>query len=450
MAPTIEPTDHAEAVALFRAEIIGGLTRRELHRGELQHELARLSKKRFRPPGSSTTRSFSRPTLERWYYDYKRGGLEALRPRPRSDRGRARALSEAQRKLVVDIRRVHPHASAELILRTLVSDGRIAKGLISAGTLRRLFRQHGLDRITRRAGSKGHTRLRWEAAAPDALWHGDVCHGPSLLVGQTKKPLRIHALLDDASRYVTALEAHHTEREVDMLGLLANAVRRRGTPDVLYLDNGSTYSGDALRVACGRLGTSLLHARPYDPEARGKMERFWRTLREGCLDFLGSVSSLHDVNIRLWAFLDEHYHQAPHASLMGKSPKQAYGASTRSFTPLDEAKVRAAFTARARRRIRRDSTLSVAGTDFEVDQGFLAGHVVTVAHCMLDKPPVPWVEHQGERYVIHPVDPKANARRKRNRPEPEPEPVDFAPADVLLDKALGRKPAHTNTKDERS
>jgi putative transposase len=69
-----------------------------------------------------------------------------------------------------------------------------------------------------------------------ALWHGDVCHGPSLTLEGRTLPLRLHALLDDASRYVVALEAHHSEREMDMLGLLVRALRRHGKPDALYLD----------------------------------------------------------------------------------------------------------------------------------------------------------------------------------------------------------------------
>lgn len=36
------------------------------------------------------------------------------------------------------------------------------------------------------------------------------------------------------------------------------------------------------------------------------MERFCRTLRAGCLDHLAGVTSLHDVQVRLDAFLDEH------------------------------------------------------------------------------------------------------------------------------------------------
>jgi len=196
-------------------------------------------------------------------------------PTPRADRGRGRELTPAQRQLVCDIRREHPAASAALIVRTLVADGRLAAGAVSPDTVARLFREQGLDRAAYRPADAGKTRLRWQTERPGALWHGDVCHGPSLLVDGKARPLRIHGLLDDASRYVVALEAHHAEREVDMLGMLVAALRRHGAPDALYLDNGSTYRGDALRLGCERLGVTLLHARPYDAPARGKMERFY-------------------------------------------------------------------------------------------------------------------------------------------------------------------------------
>jgi transposase InsO family protein len=196
-------------------------------------------------------RQISVPTLERWLYAYRRGGLAALRPQPRSDRGRARELTPAQRELLLDIRREHPTASAPLILRTLVADGRLGADVVSATTVARLYRDAGLERGVR---PDGHTRLRWQADHAGALWHGDVCHGPTLRIGATTRPLRIHALLDDASRYVVALEAHHTEREADMLDLLLAALRRHGAPDGFYLDNGSTYSGVALRLCCERLG----------------------------------------------------------------------------------------------------------------------------------------------------------------------------------------------------
>ena len=445
---TLGPKDHAETVALFRAQIVGELVHRELDHGELRAELIALSGQRYRAPGADHTSKYSVSTLERWLYALKGGGVQALRPKPRGDRGRCRKLTPQQRALLREIRIEHPAASAALIVRTLEVDGRLDQGAVSETTVRRFFKQEGLDKIALRDGSAPRVRLRWQAERPNALWHSDVCHGPALVIGEQKKPLRIHAILDDASRYIIALEAHHTEREEDMLGMLVRAVRKQGRPDAWYLDNGGTYRGDILRTACGRMGVTLLHARPYDPQARGKMERFWRTLRQGCLDFTGQLSTLHDVNVRLWAWLDQHYHRTPHASLMGRAPETVYMSTERAPDAFDEAGLRAALTVRVRRRVRRDSTLPLDGEDWELDQGFLAGQLVVVARCLVEHDEPPWVEHDGKRLPLHLVDAVRNASRKRGPARVTSEPklpgkVEFDPPKALLDKAVGRKPLHT-------
>lgn len=434
--------DHAEAIALFRAEVIGALLHRELSRGELAQELRVLSDQRFRAPGRKTTRHFSVPTLERWLYAYRRGGLAALGPKARSDRGHARVLAGDVIELLLDIRREHPNASVPVILRTLISDGRLDRGVLSVTTLRRLYRDHGLARRACDAPGEGKTRLRWQAARPFALLHADVCHLGPILVGGKRMPVRSHGFLDDASRYVPAIEARHTEMESDMLMLLLTVLRRHGSFESLYLDNGPTYRGEILRTACARLGISLLHAKPYDPEARAKMERFWLTLRRGCLDFLGSVSSLHDINVRIWAFIDQHYHRAPHAGLLGGTPESVWREAKAKRPPdaLDEKKLRDALTVHENRRVRKDTTVSVAGQPFELGIGYLAGAIVTVAYCPIDDPLRPWVEHRGQVYPLHPVDPVGNGVRKRPRP-PRIEPkraTHFDPAGALLDRAVGR------------
>jgi putative transposase len=444
----LSPSTPAEAVAVFRHGVIGSLTQAQLERGQLQKALEQLSGQRFRPPGAQSTRQYSVATLERWYYAWQRRGFAGLTPRPRSDKGRALALPAEVRQLLLDIRREHPHVSVPVILRTLEADGRMDKAaLVSASTVRRLFCEAGLDKVGLREGTSSKTRLRWQAERPMALWHGDVCHGPTLQVQGKSQPLRIHALLDDASRYVVSLQALHAEREVDMLGVLVRALRRYGKPDALYLDNGSTYRGETLATACSRLGVSLLHARPYDPQARGKMERFWRTLRGGCLDLLGSLSSLHEVNVRLWAWLDQHYHRAPHAGLLGACPQKTFDTLRPTPMDFDEAALRNALTVRSRRRVRRDTTVQIAGKDWELEAGHLVGRIVTLCQCMVDLSEKPWVEYEGRRYQVHPVDPVRNSRRERPWRKPHleeraPVPAAFDPPKALLDKALGKRPEH--------
>lgn len=436
----LNPKDHAEAVATFRHAVIGPLHARALSRGEFAAAMRELSAERFRAPGLVRTRTYSVPTLERWFYAYRRAGLDGLRPKVRADRGRGRDLTPELRTLLCDIRREHPSASARLIVRTLEADGRLEKDAVKPGTVRKLFRQEGLDRIAVRDGSGPTTRLRWQAAAPDALWHADVCHGPSLLVGGVRTPLRIHGMLDDCSRFVVALEAHSNEREEDMLRVFVRALRIHGKPDVLFLDNGSTYRGEVLQTACSRLGINLVHAKPYDPESRGKMERFWRTLREGCLDHLGEVGSLADVTARMNAFLARHYLPMPHAGLLGRSPNAVYAPGERIPNRVPDAALREALAVRDRRRVRRDTTVSVEGRVYELDHGFLAGRVVDVVYSHLDDPIAPSVDYEGRLYPMRLVDPVRNSGRKR---PPRREPTSAPRAKVEFDPSRTTDPSET-------
>ena len=437
----LKPKDHAEEIALFRHGIIGQICARDLEHGDLAEALRALSNERVRPPGSACTRSFAVPTLERWLYAYRERGLEGLRPRGRRDRGRGRELDPALRQLLCDIRREHPAASVPLILRTLRADGRLAAE-VSASTVRRLFRQEGLTKVSQRDGKGPTTRLKWQAERPDALWHGDVCHGPTLHLDGRRVTVRIHALLDDASRFIVVLSVESDEKEDTMLRMLVRAIRLYGVPDALYLDNGATYRGDTLRLFCSRLGISLLHARPYDPQARGKMERFWRTLRENVLDHLGAITSLDDISSRIQAFLDVHYHAAPHAGLMGRAPGLVYAPGQREIDALSEARLRDALTLRQRRRVHRDTTISLRGQLFELEHGYLAGRVVTVAYCLLDEPLAPVVEVEDQRLPLRLVDPVHNAHLKRpprraatSGASQAAQPLAFDPGGALLGRS---------------
>ena len=411
------PKDDGEQVAVFRSQIIGSVVHKVLSHGLLREALEALAVVRFRPPYSNKTRTYSVPTLERWYYAFRRGGLEALTPKPRSDRGRGRGLDVTTIELLCDMRHEHPNASAELILRCLVERGRLQKGVVSPTTVRRVFLERGLDRVSLRK-SDARARLRWEAAHPGALWQGDVCHWGLF---------RIHGVLDDKSRYLVALEVHLNEQEVVMLAILVAVIRLFGAPDGIYLDNGSTYTGEALETACARLGVALMHPRPHDPQARGKMERFWRTLREGLLDHLQPSISLADLQTRLDRFR-EHYNSQPHSSLFGDTP--AFVWCSRHTKLIDDEQLQSAMTTRSRRRVSRDGVVSIDGTRYEVRQGFLAGHHVEVSSCLVDGlRRVATVTYDGKTYDLRPLDVAANG--KGHRPKHAPTPS--APKTGVLD-----------------
>jgi putative transposase len=232
---------------------------------------------------------------------------------------------------------------------------------------------------------------------------------------------------------VLALLVAHNEREETMLSLFAQALMEHGKPDALYLDNGATYRGEILQLVCSRLGITLLHARPYDAPARGKMERFWRRMREQALSHLGQAASLADIQAKLDAWLVRFYQSTPHAGILGRTPATVFAQGDK--VRVTEEELRSALTVRVRRRVRRDCTLSVGGVVYEVPLGFLAGQIVTLATSLFDsKQPV--LEYDNQRVPLCVVDPVGNSKKRRPPRHPAPlgpnRPVDFDPSVALL------------------
>jgi putative transposase len=431
--PTPTPT-RAEAIALFRLGVVGDLLARDLAPGELRDELVARGAQRYRPPGASASRTFHWKTLQAWYYAAKHGGHRTLLPASRR-KGFAGALSAEKRQLLVQIRREHPSAAAGLILDVAVQQGVVEKDEVSPSTLRRLFAAAGVSRtsITR---ADRRERRRWDAGRVGALWHADVCHIWVRSLAGVPRKFFVHGLLDDHSRYVPHLEAREAEQEVDMLSAFCAALLRYPSPDALYLDNGSCYRGETLALACARLEVRLVHAQPYDPQARGKMERFWRSLRQRCTDHLPPGASLQDVNEVLRAFLDADYHARPHAGLMGEAPSRRFHAGLRHLGRARTAKELAdALEVSVTRRVGNALTFSLEGQTFEIRGRHLAGKKIQVVLDAFTGEPLR-VLHEDTPVVFGRCDMAANRHRRRAAAAPATEPtVPFDPIAALLQKA---------------
>ena len=408
---TPEPSQR-ERIALFRLSVVGDLLARELEPGELKAELKQRAELRYRSPGATCSRTYSFKSLQRWYYAAKSDLAGGLLPASRA-RGFALKLTDKQRALLLEMRQEHPTASAELLLSEAVRHGVVAEHELTLTTLRRLFRISGLPRLSRRKIDRREDvqRRRWQAKHPGELWHGDVCH--LILADERGRPRRvlIHGLLDDASRYCSALVPRVHEREQDMLEVFCRALLRHPAPHTLYLDNGACYRGQVLQLVCQRLNIRLVHAKPYSPEARGKMERFWRSLRQRCTDHLPPSASLHEVGQALWAWLDADYHRRPHAGLMGDTPRRRYLAGLDSRpAPLTPKQLAAALEVEQGRQVRKDSTFNLDGKTYEVNGRHLAGKRITITIDALTEQPLR-ASCQGQPVRFAPCDPVANRRR---------------------------------------
>ena len=434
MPMSLPEPNRAEAIALFRLGVVGDLLTRDLAPGELRDELVTRAALYYRPPGAPASRTFHWKTLQAWYYAAKHGGHRALIS-PSRRKGFGIGLSPETRELLLQIRREHPSAAAGLILEVAVQQGLVEQDEVSPSTLRRLFAAAGVSRSSTTRTDR-RERRRWDAGRVGALWHGDVCHIWVRSLAGVPRKILVHGLLDDHSRYVPVLEARETEQEVDMLSVLCAALLRFATPDVLYLDNGSCYRGETLALACARLGIRLVHAQPYDPQARGKMERFWRTLRQRCTNHLPPGASLHDVNAALLAFLDAEYHVRPHAGLMGEPPIKRFHAGLGALgRPRSAKELADALEVTVKRRIGNALTFSLEGRLFEVRGRHLAGKTAAVVLDPFTGTPLR-VAVDATPVVFGPCDMVANRRRGRGEAAPLPEPtVPFDPIAALLQKA---------------
>ena len=220
--------------------------------------------------------------------------------------------------------------------------------------------------------------------------------------------------------------------------MLKQAIARRGLPARLYCDNGANYRSQQLALVCAKLGIALIHARPYQPAGKGKIERFFRTLRAAVLAHLTAeaTESLETLNRTLWAFVEGEYHRSPHRGLDGRTPLDQWalaGENVRYPDPhldLDDL-----FLFEAKRRVMKDRTVSLNARLYEVD-AHLVGQLVTLRYDP-DAPPSRPLEvvHDGSSAgQATRLDAYANTRVKRHRPsgqlhcdtapdEPTPSPL---------------------------
>lgn len=409
-----------DPIALFRLSVLGPLVSREkLDRGELQQSLRALAEREYAIPGTRR-RHLGEKTIQAWYYAWRKQGIDGLTPKPRIDRGQSKLPSNTQAAILA-AKRDNPRRSIGQIRQLLEAAGSVAQGSLARSTIHRLLQQHGLSRINGSA-SLPEEKRSFVAATAGAIWYGDVMHGPRVPIGGRFAKAYLVTLFDDASRLVAHSAFCPGETALDIEGVLKQALLKRGVPIRLIVDNGAAYRAQTLQGICARLGIHLIHCRPYAPEGKGKLERWHRTCRDQFLGELDErlITSLDDLNARLWAWLEQVYHRSPHAGLDGLTPLARYQQDLPTIRTLGSraAKLDALFLHRVSRSVRKDGTVSYQGTRFEVPFEFSGKTVRLVVdpHAQV----VVGVENERGESIgqATPLDTLANLDRRRRKPDP--------------------------------
>lgn len=414
--------ERAEQIALFRYGLISDLVHPAAgdEQRRLYERLREKAAKSYCIPGTRRTH-VAVETLRDWLCAYKAGGFDALRPKPRADIGHARAIPQAVADLLVMIKDEHRDWSVAMVIDAAKADSEAARSTpLHASTVHRLLSRAGvMGKRPEDPTNKDRRRFAYEQAGE--LWMSDVMHGPSVVVGGRRKhKTYLIGFLDDATRVVPYAAFALSENTSAFLPVLKQAVMRRGVPLRLYVDNGSAFRSHHLSLVCARLGITLIHARPYQPQGKGKQERFFRTARMRLLTTLGEadLSSLDALNRRLWAWVEGEYHQSPHKGLDGLTPLDAWAmrsGEVRSVGP--ELDLREMFLLEAKRRVRADRTVSLDGVVYEVDAS-LVGENVTLHFDPAKRGAPVDVWHGGKKIEqARVVDTHANCFVKRHHEE---------------------------------
>jgi len=411
--------DLRQRVALFRYGLVSQLLPLPAQSEARRERLMSLSQQDHIIPGSRRQR-VAEGTLRDWMRAYQAGGFDALMPRARTDEGRSRRIAPELAERLIARKQACPTLSIRLLIEELRADGALAPDqTLPVSTVHRLFQKNGLMRPD--AGAPSPTdRRRFAYANAGQLWTSDVMHGPSVAVdGRTRRKTYLIAFLDDATRVVTHAGFALSESTAAFLPLYKLAIIRRGLPDRLYVDNGANYRSHHLALVCARLGVALIHSRPFQPQGRGKIERFFRTVRAQLLTRLGAgdTASLPALNRRLAGWIEGEYHHSPHAGLDGDTPLDRWAQASGAVRyPPPDLDLDDLFLFEATRKVATDRTVSLNGVVFEVDAALVGERVTLRFDPAAPDAPVQ-VVHAGR--VIERarrVDLYANCFVKRHRP----------------------------------
>lgn len=398
-------------VAVFRFGVIAefvGATR--LDWGEQETLLKQKCARKWRIPSSGRTR-LSRSTLLRWIGCYNAGGgkLDSLYPKGRQDNGKARALDEETSLALLNLRRQLPRVPVTELIRIMHERQLVTAGMhLSQSTVYRFLHQHKLMGNEEKVSAD---RRKFEAELPNDLWQSDVMHGPQLQCGNKRRKSYLIAFIDDHSRLIPHARFYPSEALAPFMDAFEIALRKRGLPRKLYVDNGAAFRSRQLESTTASLGIALIHAKPYQPQGKGKIERFFKTVRSQFLStFTGD--SFDEINAAFDTWLAERYHQRSHSST-GQSPFKRFTANMHCLRAVPE-KLKDYFRKTARRRVNKDRTVVVDKRLFEAPVALIGKRVEIRYH--EENPEQAEIFSDGQSYgLLHPVDLHVNSRVKRDK-----------------------------------
>jgi putative transposase len=403
--------DEKIQVAVFRFSIIGDfVTGAQMSRREKRRLMRDKCARKWQIPFSEKTR-ISRGTIQLWRRLYRNGNgdLKSLYPKDRSDQGKCRMMDEETCLALIGLRSKMPALAVPQLIEQMNRQNRVSPGIVlNASTVYRFLHQQNLMQPM---ASKPVDRRKFEAELPNDLWRSDVMHGPKVDVDGKMRKTYLIAIIDDHSRLVVYARFYLSENPASYLDAFENAIAGRGLPGKLYVDNGAAFKSHHLEYITASLAIRLIHAKPYTPQGKGKIERWFKTVRSGFLP-LFKGAGLIDLNEALQRRITESYHKRIHGAT-GQTPFERFTAKMHCLrsAPVN---LKDYFRKVARRTVSKDRSVTLDGRLYEAPVALIGERVELLYHG--SEPEKVEVKYQNKSFgMIRQVNLHVNCRVKRDK-----------------------------------
>lgn len=285
MSRDTEQTKHDAEVAQFRFALIAPVVQGLYPDASAAAYYKRVTEKPLTLPDGSTV-TYSYKTLEKWKSQYTLGGLDALMPNVRSDKGLSRSLNDEAVEEIYRLKKDFPRMNATQIHDSLIRNSFIP-ATVSVDSVQRFIRHNDLKSAR---DPNLRDRKAYEEDEFGKIWQADTCYLPYITEGGKSRRVYVIMIIDDHSRLLVGGELFYSDNACNFQKVLKDAIATYGIPDKLYVDNGCSYSNEQLSMICVSLGILLLHTKVRDGASKGKVERHFRTLKERWLYTLDMAS----------------------------------------------------------------------------------------------------------------------------------------------------------------
>ena len=304
---------------------------------------------------------FTWRTIQTWYYRYKNHGITAMENTSRADKGSTRKVTPEE--VLEAINSALPHFHGRSPNKTAIYRFCIEKGLLNANQIARntFSRMVNKYELLKADPGENKTRLAFSMKYANQLWQADTMFGPHIGGRQAK----LIAFIDDASRVLCHGEFFFDENTDSMIKAIRAAFYKRGLPEQLLVDNGSIYSSQEITLICARVGCILRHTAVRDAAAKGKIERFFRRVRDQFLVRKLDLASLDELNKQFTHWVEQHYNSTVH-SVLDMKPIDRFGVDLsriRFLSPSEDTDE--LFYAETERHVKKDNTFSFHGKRYE-------------------------------------------------------------------------------------